>query len=290
MSRRPTAACAVLVCATLTSPASAREARQLQQLTGAVAPDVPGPLERSAKAITPENPIPRRTHWVAPQYPPEAASIEASASIAIRLTLDVLGQVAEVRPVGATLGASSATPPPGAPPMLSVLEALHRSAMVAAGQWLYEPPTDGPIAFDVVIAFQPGAEPKVVAHGIVAAPSSERAAAPPPLAPPAPPAPPAPWAEGAVWVGGNVKPPAKVTHVNPIYPEEARQAGARGVVMIEIRIEPDGRVDHARILRSVQLLDQAALDAVLQWEFVPTELDGRSIPVLTLVTIQFSLP
>ena len=71
-------------------------------------------------------------------------------------------------------------------------------------------------------------------------------------------------------VGRGVKPPLKITHVAPQDPSDALAARVQGVVIIEVRIEPDGRIQHARVLRSIPLLDQAALDAVLQWQFEPT--------------------
>jgi protein TonB len=58
---------------------------------------------------------------------------------------------------------------------------------------------------------------------------------------------------------------------------------------MEARIGVDGKVSHARILRSVPLLDQAALDAVMQWEFTPTLLNGQRVPVMMTVTVQFTL-
>jgi protein TonB len=51
----------------------------------------------------------------------------------------------------------------------------------------------------------------------------------------------------------------------------------------------DGKITNARVLRSVPMLDQAALDAVMQWEFTPTRLNGQPVPVLMTVTVQFTL-
>jgi TonB family protein len=92
-----------------------------------------------------------------------------------------------------------------------------------------------------------------------------------------------------VRVGGNIKPPMKRKHVNPVYPDVARQARVVGVVILEATIGPDGKVEAACILRSIPLLDQAAIDAVRQWEFEPTLLNGQPVPVLMTVTVNFSL-
>jgi protein TonB len=105
-----------------------------------------------------------------------------------------------------------------------------------------------------------------------------------PEAPPPPPPPQAP-----VRVGGNIRPPQKIRDVKPIYPSIAQSARVQGVVIIEATIGPDGKVKDARILRSIPLLDQAALDAVRQWEFTPTLLNGVPVPVIMTVTVNFTL-
>jgi protein TonB len=105
-----------------------------------------------------------------------------------------------------------------------------------------------------------------------------------PEAPPPPPPPQAP-----VRVGGNIKAPTKIKHVAPIYPSIAQSARVQGVVIVEATIGPDGKVKDAKVLRSIPLLDQAALDAVRQWEFTPTLLNGVPVPVIMTVTVNFTL-
>jgi TonB family protein len=92
-----------------------------------------------------------------------------------------------------------------------------------------------------------------------------------------------------VRVGGNIKAPTKTYDVQPVYPQEAHDAGVQGVVVIEAAIGPEGKVTEAKILRSIPLLDQAALDAVRQWEFAPTILNGVAVPVIMTVTVNFTL-
>jgi protein TonB len=91
----------------------------------------------------------------------------------------------------------------------------------------------------------------------------------------------------SVRVGGPVASPQKITNVAPVYPETARRANITGVVILEIQIAPEGTVSNARILRSIPLLDQAALDAVRQWRFEPTVMNGTAVPVILTVTVQF---
>ena len=106
-----------------------------------------------------------------------------------------------------------------------------------------------------------------------------------PEAPPPPPPPPT----APVRVGGNIKPPTKTRDVKPVYPPIAQSARVQGVVIIEATIGADGRVKEAKVLRGQPLLDQAALDAVKQWQFTPTLLNNVPVPVIMTVTVNFTL-
>ena len=106
---------------------------------------------------------------------------------------------------------------------------------------------------------------------------------------PEPPPPPPPPPTQPVRVGGNIKPPQKLKHVNPVYPPIAQSARVQGIVIIEATIGPSGAVQDAKVLRSIPLLDQAALDAVRQGQFTPTLLNGVPVPVIMTVTVQFTL-
>jgi protein TonB len=105
--------------------------------------------------------------------------------------------------------------------------------------------------------------------------------------PPPPPAQVAPTAPMRVW--GNVKPPTKIKDVQPVYPAVAQAAKVSGRVIIEAVVGPDGRVTDARILRSIPLLDRAALDAVSQWVYAPTLFNGVAVAVIMTVTVTFAL-
>ena len=105
-----------------------------------------------------------------------------------------------------------------------------------------------------------------------------------PALPPPPPPPPPP-----VRVGGQIKAPVRVKNVNPVYPSIAQSARVQGVVIIEATIGPDGRVTDTKVLRSIPLLDQAAVDAVKQWTYTPTLLNGVPVPVIMTVTVNFTL-
>jgi TonB family protein len=94
----------------------------------------------------------------------------------------------------------------------------------------------------------------------------------------------------AVRVGGQLRPPVKTKNVQPIYPDIARSARVTGTVQLEATISADGKVVDARVVHSVPLLDQAALDAVRQWEYQPSLLNGRPVPVVVMVNVNFAQP
>ncbi len=92
-----------------------------------------------------------------------------------------------------------------------------------------------------------------------------------------------------VRVGNGIRAPQKIADVSPVYPAIAQQARIQGVVIIEATIDARGNVTAARVLRSVTMLDQAALDAVRQWKYTPTLLNGVPVPVIMTVTVNFQL-
>ena len=93
----------------------------------------------------------------------------------------------------------------------------------------------------------------------------------------------------AVRVGGQIKEPKKLKDVKPNYPDIAKQARVQGVVILECTISPQGKVTDVKILRGIPLLDAAAIEAVKQWVYTPTLLNGVPVPVIMTVTVNFRL-
>jgi len=92
-----------------------------------------------------------------------------------------------------------------------------------------------------------------------------------------------------VRVSGNIQEPRKTRNVSPVYPRAALESRTQGVVVLECTISPQGKVVEVKTLRSVPLLDDAAITAVKQWEYTPTLLDGVAVPVIMTVTVNFRL-
>lgn len=94
---------------------------------------------------------------------------------------------------------------------------------------------------------------------------------------------------GAVRAIGEIKPPRLLKKVDAIYPEIARVAGVEGVVILEAETDTQGNVVRVQVLRSIPLLDQAAVDAVRQWKYEPMIIDGHPKGVVFTVTLAFRL-
>ena len=98
-----------------------------------------------------------------------------------------------------------------------------------------------------------------------------------------------PAPEAPVRVGGEIREPKKIKDVKPVYPAVAQANGVAGIVILEAIIDRDGYVRDAKVLRSVPMLDDAAVDAVRQWQFTPTLLNGMPVEVIMTLTVNFSL-
>ncbi|MEO8077216.1 MAG: energy transducer TonB [Acidobacteriota bacterium] len=103
--------------------------------------------------------------------------------------------------------------------------------------------------------------------------------------------PPAPVSPIRLERGGvpGIPYPRQTKNVNAVYPPEAQRARAQGMVFIEITIDPAGKISNAVVTQAIPLLDQAALEAVRQWEYTPTVVNGTAVPVIMTVTVNFRL-
>jgi periplasmic protein TonB len=106
-----------------------------------------------------------------------------------------------------------------------------------------------------------------------------------PLPPPAEAKP----AQAVLRVGPGVREPKRIAGSPPEYPMIARNARVQGVVILETVINERGEVGRIKVLRSVPLLDNAAITAVQQWRYTPTLLNGVPVSVLMTITVNFTL-
>ena len=94
---------------------------------------------------------------------------------------------------------------------------------------------------------------------------------------------------GPVRVGGLVRPPMKIRHVDPVHPEIAGAARVAANVVLDCLLDVEGRVTEIRVVSGHPLLDAAAKDAVARWRYTPTYLNDTAVPVLLTVTVRFTL-
>lgn len=151
--------------------------------------------------------------------------------------------------------------------VLRSIPLLDMSAIEAVKQWKYEPLViDGkprPVIFTVTVRFllDSGFKKDVLKK----------------------------FAAGALRAEGEIQPPQLLREVAPVYPETARQAGVEGTVILAVKADESGHVVDALVLRSIPLLDQAAIDAVKQWAYEPKIIDGKAVPIVFTVTVRFTL-
>lgn len=81
--------------------------------------------------------------------------------------------------------------------------------------------------------------------------------------------------------------PEAVVRVPPIYPAIAREANVAGVVMVQALVGKDGKVRDTRVVKSIPMLDGAAVDAVRQWVFNPAKAAGKPVAVWVAVPVRF---
>jgi len=207
---------------------------------------------------------PTKTRDVKPVYPEVALASRVQGVVIIEATIDSVGNVSTAR-------------------VLRGQPLLDQAALDAVKEWQFTPTMLNGAAVPVIMT--------VTVNFTMNGPGESGRIDPTLTPPPAPPPPPAQLVDGQapIRVGGNIKPPTKTRDVKPIYPADAMADRVQGVVVMEATIDSAGNVRNARVLRSQPLLDQAAVDAVNQWQFTPTLLNGVAVPVIMTVTVNFTL-
>lgn len=228
----------------------------------------------AASAKQPQEPVrvggniktPERVRYVPPVYPGIAESARVSGIVILEAVVDQNGDVADAK-------------------VLKSIPLLDQAAVNAVRQWRYAPTTlNGvpvPVIMTVTVNFS--LEGSTAGGATLSQPMTSMQGQPAT-------APPFDW-KGAppVRVGGDITVPERVKYVPPVYPAEAQQARISGVVILDAIIDENGDVAMTRVLRGIPLLDQAALDAVSQWKYTPTKLNGVAVPVQMTVTVTFSI-
>lgn len=226
--------------------------------------EIDPPIVRIGGSIPP----PQKIVDVKPVYPPEAAQAKSQGVQILEVSISPSGDVLDARALRGNY-------------------ALVRAAMDTVLQWKFSE-WPGPERRVMVVTVNytldnskqavPMPAPGLAAGQVQPAPG-----------PPVQYGPATDWPPEAVRVGGAIKPPTRIVDARPVYPAAVLKAGVQGEVICDLLIAPDGNVKDVRVLQSVPLLDQAAVDAVRQWQFTPALLNGAPIPVVVTVTVSFTI-
>ena len=179
-------------------------------------------------------------------------------------------------------------PPPPPPPAPTGAKAAQPSKPVPTTGPTFTVPTEIPVGIQPENGIDLGGEggvvggvegriPGGVLGGLLGAMVNE---APPP--PPPPPAKPK-------RVGGEIQAPALIHRVEPDYPGVAVSGKISGTVILEATVNEAGAVTDVTVLRSILLLDKAAIKAVKHWRYQPLVLYGNPEPFILVVTVTFTL-
>jgi protein TonB len=95
---------------------------------------------------------------------------------------------------------------------------------------------------------------------------------------------------GAYRIGGGVSPPSVLSKVEPEYSEDARKAKWQGTVVLQIVVDEHGNPQQMQVTRALGMgLDQKAMEAVSKWRFKPGLKDGKPVPVIATIEVNFRL-
>ena len=244
---------------------------------------VPGVLKSGEKVMPP-----KLVKEVAPVYPEAARKARVEGVVILEATTDTYGRIADVK-------------------VLRSIPLLDQAAIDAVRQWVYEPmvvdgkPRD--VTFTVTVRFGLDKDKKPAGGGVVGgvtggvatgvgggvAAGVEGGVAGGVLGGVAGAQDLRKFEGDAVRAVGEIKPPKLIKQVDPVYPKEAAKAGVEGMVILEAKADEEGNVVDSRVLRSIPVLDQAAIDAVKQWKYEPLVIDGKRRKVLFTVTVRFML-
>jgi protein TonB len=212
-----------------------------------------------------------------------SAMVQVSALLVLILIPLIYTQALPKAMLATLLVAPPPPPPPPPPPVKTVIKPVAR--LIQSGK-LMQPRA---IPKDVAVFKEAELPPDVInntnqsgvfggipGQGIM---GGDGAALPPPkVAPPA-----------RIKQGGEVTAASIITQTRPAYPALARQARIQGTVVLHAIIDKDGKVAQMEIISGHPLLVQSALDAVKQWRYKPTQLNGDPVEVDTTIQVTFMM-
>ena len=197
--------------------------------------------------------------------------------VLVQLEADVAadGAVSDVRLLAVSIVAEKVEMTADPAALREDFDAMAKASIASLRQWRFDPPASAPavvrvpIYFDVVgrrtsfgsIRPMSGYPPEVIA------------------VPPT----------DILKVGGVIAAPKRLVGVPPSYPDDAAQAKVQGAVVLDVVIDAEGVPTDVQVAKGVPMLDAAAIEAVRQWRYEPTLMNGVPVPIAMTVTVNFTL-
>ena len=213
-----------------------------------------------------------------------SAIIEISALLVLVLIPLIYTQALPKAMLATLLVAPPPPPPPPPPPVKTITKPIAR--LIQSGK-LMQPraiPKDVAVFKEAELppdvtsnASQSGVFGGIPGEGLIAGNGS--------VVPP----PPKAAAPARIKQGGAVTAASIITQTPPVYPPLARQARIQGGVVLHAIIDREGKVAQLEVVSGHPLLVQSALDAVKQWRYKPTQLNGEPVEVDTTIQVTFTM-
>jgi protein TonB len=197
--------------------------------------------------------------------------------VLVQLEADVAadGAVSDVRLLAVSIVAEKVEMTADPAELRDDFDAMVKASSASLRQWRFDPPAGAPAVVRVPIYFDvAGRRTTLGSVRPMSGYPSHVIALPP---------------SDVLKVGGAVKAPKKLVNVPPRYPDDALQAKVQGEVVLDLVVDAQGVPTEVQVSKGVPMLDAAAIEAVRQWRYEPTLLNGVPVPVAMTVTVTFSL-
>jgi protein TonB len=196
--------------------------------------------------------------------------------VLVQLEADVAadGTVADIRLFSVSIVAEKVEMTADPAALREDFDAMVKASIASLRQWRFDPPAGAPAVVRVPIRFD--VVGRRTSFGSIRPMSGY-----PPQVTAVPPS-------DVLKVGGAVATPKKLVNVPPRYPDDALQAKVQGAVVLDVVLDADGVPTDVQVSQSVPMLDSAAIEAVRQWRYEPTLMNGVPVPIALTVTVNFS--
>ena len=246
-------------------------------LSGAAAVAVAAP--RMARPQAPDGATPRAPLGIVRKTPVEIPpDLDARLGrVLVQLEADVAadGAVSDVRLLSVSIVAAKVEMTADPAALREDFDAMVKASFASLRQWRFDPPAGRPAVVRVPIYFDVvGRRTTFGAIRPMSGYPSHVTAVPP---------------TDILKVGGAIQTPKKLVNVPPRYPDDALQAKVQGAVVLDVVLDADGVPTDVQVSQGVPMLDAAAIEAVRQWRYEPTLLNGAPVPIAMTVTVHFTL-